>query len=149
MAGEFVTFTEATRRPQSYPPHRHENFQQSFAPVVADLRRSLSSVMEQTAIAIPLQERRQGVRVGQITDRTILRGSNFVLSVQADIPTETLRREQPAQVKIGAVEPIRELVNVRWLLSLTTNGAAFQAPRRSARRPSPAATPSRRGRMRM
>jgi type VI secretion system protein ImpJ len=41
-----------------------------------------------------------------------LRGSNFVLSVQADMATETLRKMFPAQVKIGAVEHIRELVNV-------------------------------------
>ncbi|MBW4024264.1 MAG: type VI secretion system baseplate subunit TssK [Proteobacteria bacterium] len=112
MVGEFATFTEATRRPGSYPAYRHEDLQKTFAPVVADLRRSLSAVMEQTAIAIPLQERRQGVRVGPIVDRSILRGSNFVLSVQADIPTETLRRLFPAQAKIGAVEHIRELVNV-------------------------------------
>jgi type VI secretion system protein ImpJ len=112
MAGEFATFTETTRRPNAYPPYRHDDIQSSFAPVVADLRRSLSAVIEQNAVAIPLQERRQGVRVGPITDRTILRGSSFVLSVQADMPTETLRRLFPAQAKIGAVEHIRELVNV-------------------------------------
>jgi type VI secretion system protein ImpJ len=95
-----------------YPSYRHEDLQRSFAPVVADLRRSLSAVIEQNAVAIPLQERRQGVRVGPITDRAILRGSNFVLSVQADMATETLRKMFPAQVKIGAVEHIRELVNV-------------------------------------
>ena len=112
MAGEFATFTEATRRPASYPAYRHEDLQRSFAPVVADLRRSLSAVIETNAVAIPLVERRFGVRVGAITDRGILRASSFVLSVQADVPTETLRRLFPSQVKIGAVEQIRELVNV-------------------------------------
>jgi type VI secretion system protein ImpJ len=112
MAGEFATFTEATRRPNAYPAYRHEDLQRSFAPVVADLRRSLSAVLEQTAIAIPLQERRYGVRVGPITDRSILRAASFVLIVQADVPTETLRRIFPSQVKIGAVEQIRDLVNV-------------------------------------
>ena len=112
MAGEFATFTEPTRRPNSYPAYRHEDLQRSFAPVVADLRRSLSAVLEQTAIAIPLQERRYGVRVGPIIDRSILRAASFVLIVQADVPTETLRRIFPAQVKIGAVEQIRDLVNV-------------------------------------
>jgi len=112
MAGEFATFTEATRRPNAYPAYRHEDLQRSFAPVVADLRRSLSAVLEQTAIAIPLQERRYGVRVGAITDRSILRAASFVMIVQADMPTETLRRVFPAQVKIGAVEQIRDLVNV-------------------------------------
>ncbi|MBU6498088.1 MAG: type VI secretion system baseplate subunit TssK [Rhodospirillales bacterium] len=112
MAGEFATFTETTRRPNAYPAYRHDDLQRSYAPVVADLRRSLSAVIEQTAIAVPLQERQYGVRVGPITDRSILRGSNFVLSVRADMPTENLRRLLPAQVKIGAVEHIRELVNV-------------------------------------
>jgi type VI secretion system protein ImpJ len=112
MAGEFATFTETTRRPNAYPAYRHDDLQRSFAPVVADLRRSLSAVIEQTAIAIPLQERRHGVRVGPITDRSILRASQFVLMVAADMPTENLRRLFPAQVKIGAVEHIRELVNV-------------------------------------
>jgi type VI secretion system protein ImpJ len=45
-------------------------------------------------------------------DRGILRSASFVLTVQADVPTETLRRLFPSQVKIGAVEQIRELVNV-------------------------------------
>ena len=44
-----------------------------------------------------------------MTDRSILRKSNFVLAVQADVPSETLRRLFPSQVKIGAVEQIRNL----------------------------------------
>ncbi len=112
MAGEFATFTETTRRPNAYPAYRHEDLQRSYAPVVADLRRSLSSVIEQNAVAIPLLERKYGVHVGAISDRTVLRASSFVLSVMADVPTENLRRLFPSQVKIGAVEQIRELVNV-------------------------------------
>ena len=112
MAGDFATFTEATRRPSNYPPYRHDDLQRSFAPVIADLRRSLASVIDASAVNIPLQEHRHGVRVGAITDRGILRASSFILTVQADVPTETLRRVFPSQVKIGAVEHIRELVNV-------------------------------------
>ena len=112
MAGEFATFTETSKRPAAYPAYRHEDLQRSFAPVVADLRRSLSAVIDPNVIAIPLIERRFGVRVGAITDRSVLRAASFVLSVRADVPTETLRRLFPTQVKIGAVEQIRELVNV-------------------------------------
>lgn len=111
MAGEFSTFLD-TRRPTSYPAYRHEDLQRSFAPVIADLRRSLASVLETNAIAIPLREARHGVRVGAITDRSILRSAKFVLTVQGDLPSETIRRGFPSQVKIGAVEQIRELVNV-------------------------------------
>lgn len=112
MAGDFATFTETTRRPSKYPPYRHGDLQRSFAPVIADLRRSLSAVIEQTAIQIPLQKRNYGVQVGRINDRSILRSASFVLTVQADVPAERLRRLFPSQVKIGAVEHIRELVNV-------------------------------------
>jgi type VI secretion system protein ImpJ len=111
MAGEFATFLD-TRRPTAYPAYRHDDLQRSFAPVVADLRRALSAVLEATAIAIPLRDARHGVRVGPITDRSILRASNFVMTVQADVQAEQLRRLFPSQVKIGAVEHIRELVNV-------------------------------------
>ena len=110
MAGEFSTFLE-TRRPGKYPPYRHDDLQRSYAPVVADLRRALSAVLEQTAVPIPLREARHGVRVGPITDRTVLRAANFVMTVQCDMPAETLRRLFPTQVKIGAVEHIRDLVN--------------------------------------
>ena len=111
MAGEFATFLES-RRPTAYPAYRHDDLQRSFAPVVADLRRALATVLEANAIPIPLREPRHGVRVGPINDRSILRASNFVLTVQADVQAEQLRRLFPSQVKIGAVEHIRELVNV-------------------------------------
>jgi type VI secretion system protein ImpJ len=111
MAGELATFTETTtRRPSAYPPYRHDDLQRSFAPVVADLRRSLSAVIEQTAVPVPLQERRHGLRVGPIVDRGILRNSTFVLSVQAAMPSENLRRLFPSQVKIAGVEHIKEFV---------------------------------------
>ncbi|MBE7209396.1 MAG: type VI secretion system baseplate subunit TssK [Gluconacetobacter diazotrophicus] len=112
MAGQLSTFTDQRRRPASYPAYRHDDLQRSFAPVVSDIRRSLSAVLELTAVRIALQERRHGVRVGAITDRSLVAEANFVLAVQADMPTETLRRLFPGTVKIGAVEHIRELVNV-------------------------------------
>lgn len=112
MAAELMTFTEKSRRLAKYPGYRHEDLQRSFAPVIADLRRSLSSVIETNAVSIPLQLSRHGVYVGVINDRNILQGANFVLTVQADIPNENMRRLFPSQVKIGAVEHIRELVNV-------------------------------------
>jgi len=110
MAGELATYTDtATRRPGTYPAYRHDDLQRSFAPVVADLRRALSTAIEETAVQITLEERRAG-RIGQIVDRTILRATSFVLMVQADLPAETLRRLFPSQVKIAAVEHIREHV---------------------------------------
>jgi type VI secretion system protein ImpJ len=111
MAGEFATFSETARRPSLYPAYRHEDLQASFAPVIADLRRSLSMVVGPGVVEIPLQEMRYGVRRGTLTDRTVLQSSAFYLVVRAAVPGEALRRLFPAQVKIGAIEQIRELVN--------------------------------------
>ncbi len=112
MAGELATFTDAKRRPGRYLSYRHYDLQHSFTPVVADIRRSLSAVLEQTAIQIPLQERKHGVRVGAIQDRTLLTGTAIVLVVKADVAIDTLRSVFPGTAKVGAVEHIRELVNV-------------------------------------
>lgn len=112
MAGELATFTAPDKRATVYPAYRHDDLQRSFAPIVADLRRSLSMVLETNAVAIPLQEPKFGIRVGMLADRTVLRASQFVLTVAADVPGEQLRRLFPAKVKIGAVEHIKELVNV-------------------------------------
>jgi type VI secretion system protein ImpJ len=113
MAGEFATYVETTRRPSNYPAYRQEDLQQSFAPVIADLRRYLAAPREYTAVSIPLVPRgRSGVRVGEIADRSMLANCSFVLAVRADVPSEMLRRMFPTHVHIGAVEQISNLVNV-------------------------------------
>ena len=112
IAGELATFTARNRRTPGFPVYRHEDLEGTFAPLVAAIRQSLSAVLEQTAIAIPLQERKYGIRVGTIPDRSLLTNAGFVLAVKAAVPDEALRRHFPNQVKIGPVEAIRELVNV-------------------------------------
>ena len=87
--------------------------QQCFEPVFDALRESLSMVLEQTAVAIPLQERRYGIRVATISDRTLLEHASFVLAVSADMSGDEVRRRLPSQIKIGPVEQIRQLVNVQ------------------------------------
>jgi type VI secretion system protein ImpJ len=69
-------------------------------------------VLEQTAISIPLQDRQYGVRVAIIPDKGLLMTARFVLAVNAQLPMEALRARFPAQVKIGSVERIRDLVNL-------------------------------------
>lgn len=111
MAGELATFTVDSKRPSRFPDYRHDDLKATFGAVFADLRASLSAVLEQTAVPIPLQERRFGVRVGSIQDRALLQAA-FVLAVRANMPAESLRRQLPNQIKIGSVEQIAQLVNV-------------------------------------
>ena len=112
LAGELATYTAQSKRSTVFPPYRHHDLFATFSPVFADLRSALSSVLEQTAVIIPMQERRHGVRVGVVTDRALLVASTFILSVHAEVPAETLRRSFPNQIKIGPVEQIAQLVNI-------------------------------------
>jgi type VI secretion system protein ImpJ len=112
LAGELATFTETRKRPAVFPPYKHDDLQATFRPVISALRQALSAVLEQTAVPIPLQERKFGIRVGPILDRTLVTEATWVLAVKAQIPAETLRRTFPNLVKIGPVEQIRELITV-------------------------------------
>ena len=113
LAGELATFTSPGKRAGAFPPYRHEQLRESFAPVIAALRIALSAVLEQNAVAIPLQPRKYGVWVGVVPDLTLLDTATFVLAAKADLRAEDMRRQLPTQSKIGPVEKIRDLVNLQ------------------------------------
>jgi type VI secretion system protein ImpJ len=112
LAGELSTFTRENRRPIGYPVYRHDNLAGSFAPVMADLRRSLSMVLERNAIPIELVQRQFGLRVASIPDGDLLRTARFVLAAKAQLAADRLQASLPTLVKIGPVERIRDLVNL-------------------------------------
>ena len=111
LAGEIATFTNSTKRPVTFPKYCHDDLQASFTPVFAELRQALSMVIDPRAVAIPLQERKFGIRVAPLADRSLLTSADFVLAVSAALPFEELLRRFPAHVKIGSPEQIRDLVN--------------------------------------
>ncbi|SEW01595.1 type VI secretion system baseplate subunit TssK [Luteibacter sp. 329MFSha] len=113
MAGELATFTAPGKRSEAFPPYRHDRLRESFEPVIAALRTSLSAVLEQTAIPVPLQQRKFGVWVGTLADASLLDAASFVLAAKADIAAADMRRRLPTQSKIGPVEKIRDLVNLQ------------------------------------
>jgi type VI secretion system protein ImpJ len=112
LAGDFTTFTRDTRRPGDYPPYNHDDLAGCFIPLLNDLRRSLSMVLEQNAFQIELLERAYGVRVAVIADKSLIADASFVLAVACELPGEQVRTRFPTQVKIGPVEKIRDLVNL-------------------------------------
>jgi type VI secretion system protein ImpJ len=77
LACDLATFTSATRRPGVLPDYVHDDLQGSFTPLMNELRRSLSAVLEQRALQIPLQDRGQGVRVAQIQDAELLQSAGW------------------------------------------------------------------------
>jgi len=112
LAGDLCTHTRSTRRPSTYPPYDHDDLGACFQPLMADLRTSLSMVLEQGVIPIELQDRSHGVRVAVMPSPDLVRTAAFVLAVSAAVPPEVVRARFPAQVKIGPVEKLRDLVNL-------------------------------------
>jgi type VI secretion system protein ImpJ len=110
--GELATFTTTSRRPPALPPYRHDRLRESFEPVMAALRLALSKVIDPTAIPIPIEAKKFGVSVAVVADRTLYTSAVFILAARADLPAEEVRRRFPAQLKLGPVERIRELVNL-------------------------------------
>ena len=111
MAGELATLTSTARRPREFPVYRHHDLRSSFDLVITALRDAFSTVQKEAATPLPLKERKFGIRVSKIADRTLLQDAVFVLAVHADVPMDDLMKRFPAVVKIGSVERIRELVN--------------------------------------
>src|SRR5262249_2817215 len=101
LAGELATFTAAGKRPGGFPHYKHDDLAATFAPLMRSIRQALSAVLEQTAVPIPLHERKYGVRVAPVPDKTLLTTATFVLSVAAELETELLRRNFPGQSKLG------------------------------------------------
>jgi type VI secretion system protein ImpJ len=113
VAGELATFTHPSKRIPAIGGYRHDQLRESFEPVIAALRSSLSAVLEQRAIPIPIEEKKYGIRVATVADRSLYTSAVFVLAARADMPAEELRRRFPSQLKIAPVEKIRELVNLQ------------------------------------
>ncbi|MFL0799647.1 MAG: type VI secretion system baseplate subunit TssK [Agarilytica sp.] len=111
MVGELSTFVAKNKRPPEFMRYLHDDLTQTFLPVMSTLRQSLAMVYEQSAVSMPLVEKAYGIRVSEITDRSMLASGTYVLAVSADLTEEVVRTRFPAQIKIGPVERIRQLVN--------------------------------------
>lgn len=111
LIGEIATFTNDKRRPKELFIYQHDKPYETFQPLVRELRRALSVVLEQNATAIPLHDRSHGLWIGQFSEKELITTSNFILAVYADLPAENIRTAFPAQVKIAPVEQIRTLVS--------------------------------------
>jgi type VI secretion system protein ImpJ len=113
IVGELSTLTATSRRPPKFPAYQHDLLRQTFEPVIAALRSCLAVSLGDNVISIPLVEKKFGIRVGTIADKSLVDTAVFVLAARADVPTEDFRRRFPAQCKIGPIEKIGDLVNLQ------------------------------------
>jgi type VI secretion system protein ImpJ len=113
MAGDLSTLTSATRRPAVFPGYRHDSLRATFEPVIQELRTLLSVVLERNAISIPVEQKKFGISLATVSDRTLFDNAIFVLAARADLGAEELRTRFPMQLKVGSVDQIRDLVNLQ------------------------------------
>jgi len=111
LMGELATFTTEGKRPLNTVAYNHDDLHSSYQPLIDHLGQHLSAVLEQTAIALPVEERQYGIHVSRISDRNLLTQARFILAIHADMPTTQLREYLPNHIKIGSAETIRDLVN--------------------------------------
>ena len=113
LAGELSTFT-ANRRPAPLPAFRHEEPTGCFTAVLGAITAALGRLADAAATALPLARHEHGVWVSQLRDRPLFfEASQLVLAVTAARDAEELRRGFPAQVKIGPLEAVRDLVSLQ------------------------------------
>ena len=112
LAGDLSTFSSDARHPPEFPLYRHVDLNSTFTPVVEALRRMLAIVLERNALQIELADRGRGVRLGVFPDAELARTSNFVLAVNAQLPSDQLRQRFPTQSKLGPADRLRDLVNL-------------------------------------
>ncbi len=111
LAGELATFSSKDKRAPQLPGYQHDELTRVFGDVMVVLNQFMSMVLQQTAVQIALDETNYGIRIAQVQDKGLLERAEFVLAVNANISPDELRKRFPAQVKIGPVEHIRDLVN--------------------------------------
>ncbi|EGZ50914.1 type VI secretion system baseplate subunit TssK [Neisseria wadsworthii] len=109
LCADLMTFLPA-RKVGEIPVYQHNDLASCFGKLFFNLRKSLSIVLEQRAIRIPLDMRDEATHVAQTPDQSLLDKASFVLAIKADMPNEALRQKIPSVVKIGTVEKVKELV---------------------------------------
>jgi type VI secretion system protein ImpJ len=127
LIGDMSTFVKHDKLVPDLPVYQQNNLTEIFSVLINELRQVFSVVLEQNSLNIPLIEKKYGIRIGTISDSSLFTSASFILAVTADISTEEIRQYFPPQVKIGAVEQIKELVNVQ-LPGIQLNNLAV-APR--------------------
>lgn len=108
---ELMSFT-GNRLPSDLPIYEHDNLTACFTPLILSVDRALTLPLESKAEPIALEKGRFGLYTARLPAREVVRHSSFVLAVKAAIPTEKLRQEFPAQVKIGSVDRMRSLISL-------------------------------------
>lgn len=110
LAGEMATFTTSARRPPVFPDYDHLDLRRCYAPVVDFLVGAFSAVFDRAAVQLDIEMPQPGAYICPIRDRALFRSSTIYLAIAARRPPKEVAERFPAQIKIGSVTQMRELV---------------------------------------
>jgi type VI secretion system protein ImpJ len=113
LTGELATFSSLQKRPPELPEYQHDDLESCIHPLTQILNQYLSTVSETSAVSLEMVERKYGIFVSPITDRSLIKKAIFVLAVKAQMKPDQIRSRFPSQAKIAPVEKIRDLVNAQ------------------------------------
>ena len=110
IAGELSTFSVKTKRPPLFQMYRQDDLQSTFSSLFSCIRSCLSGVSQQSAVPLKLEEKKYGIRVAKINDRSLVGQAVFIIAVKSDIDPGVFQSQFQHQVKVAPVEKILDLV---------------------------------------
>lgn len=111
FAGELALFMKKSKHLERQPEYSHELQGASFKSLIAEIKEMLSVVLEQNSIALTIEKRKYGIYVSQMENTSLVDNSTFILAVSADLENDKLTKLLLANLKVGSIETIRNLVN--------------------------------------
>lgn len=111
FAGELALFMKKGKRLEEELVYDHALQGESFEALLAEIKEMLSMVLEQNSMALSIEKRKYGIYVARLDDKRLVDNAAFVLAVSADIEGDKLTKLLLANLKVGSIETIRNLVN--------------------------------------
>lgn len=111
FTGELALFMKKSKRLEEEFVYNHALQGASFEVLLSELKGMLSMVLEQNSMALTIEKRKYGIYVARLDDKSLVDNAAFVLAVSADIEEEKRMKLLLANLKVGSIETIRNLVN--------------------------------------
>lgn len=111
MAGELSTFMTNEKRAPDFVPYSHDDLTTCFDNISVFINQCFSAVLERKVVELKISPPKQGYRAIMVHNSTLFQEGQFIITVKANVPTDSLLSDFPRQIKIGPREDIQNLVN--------------------------------------
>jgi type VI secretion system protein ImpJ len=109
LAGELSTFALQVDA-RDLPAYDHTNLGQTFSELEKKIVFLLETVIPTKYVLIPLERTADFLHLGRIHDDRLLKGAQFYLGANAQVPATKLIEEMPAKAKISSPDQINSLI---------------------------------------